>query len=86
MKAKSKKSLDLLRNINPEGEPLTVEKLKAFPGCEHYTDQQALEIVQSLEKLSLICYGLAKEEKSHLIDNQLVVYLDNDPQTKNIAA
>ncbi len=69
--------------INPEEKPLTLELLKTFPGCEDYTEQQALEIIHSLEKLSAICYNIVNAEKIHSIDNQQVVYLNNK---KNIAA
>ena len=69
--------------INPEEKPLTPELLKTFPGCEDYTEQQAQEIIHSLEKLSAICYNIVNVEKIHSIDNQQVVYLNNK---KNIAA
>ena len=69
--------------INPEEKPLTPELLKTFPGCEDYTEQQAQEIIHTLEKLSAICYNITCAEKIHSIDNQQVVYLNNE---KNIAA
>jgi hypothetical protein len=69
--------------INTEEKPLSPELLKTFPGCEDYTELQALEIIRSLEKLCSICYSIASTEKIHTIDNQQVVYLNNK---KNIAA
>ncbi len=69
--------------INPEEKPLTPELLKTFPGCEDYTEQKALEIIHSLEKLSAICYNIVNAEKIYSIDNQQVVYLNNK---KNVAA
>lgn len=69
--------------INPDEKPLSPEVLKTFPGCEDYTEIQALEIIRSLEKLAAICYSINNTEKIHSIDNQQVVYLNNK---KNIAA
>lgn len=69
--------------INPDEKPLSQEVLKTFPGCEDYTEIQALEIIDSLEKLAAICYNITNTEKIHSIDNQQVVYLNNK---KNIAA
>jgi hypothetical protein len=62
-------------NTNPASEKLTVEKLKSFSGCEGYTDTEAEKIIASLELLSEICYTAAKENKTYLIDNQLIVSL-----------
>jgi hypothetical protein len=30
--------------INPKRQPLTIEKLRSFPGCDHYTDEEAAGI------------------------------------------
>lgn len=78
--------LEAVSRINPEGKPLTPEILKTFPGCKDYTDHEALEIVHTLEKLSAICYGIVNTEKIYLIDNQQVVYLNSQTNTKTIAA
>jgi hypothetical protein len=61
---------------------LTVSKLRTYPGCEHYSDEEAEKVVQSLRQLSEIIAN-TPQIKNHLIDNQLVVYLSND---KNRAA
>lgn len=61
--------------INPASLKLTAERLKAFPGCEGYTDEQAETIITSLEILSAICYESTKGIKHINIDNQLVVSL-----------
>ena len=73
---------DGLAQINPDGKPLTPELLKTFPGCENYSESQALDIIRSLEKLAAVCYIIANNEKIYSIDNQHIVYL----KTKNIAA
>jgi hypothetical protein len=37
---------------------LTSEQLRAFPGFENYTDEQAEEKIASLEKLSILFFEL----------------------------
>lgn len=57
---------------------LTVEELKAFPGCENYTDEQAKNAVETLQVLSEILFQLSIEQngtvidKIHCIDNQSI--------------
>lgn len=70
--------------LNDNKEALTPGDLIQFPDCEHYTEKQALETIQSLEKLSAICYELLKNDKLHSIDSQQFVYLNLESQ--NIAA
>lgn len=83
-KSKCNSFEELMKTINPDGNSLSVDILKIYPGCEHYTETQALEIIQTLEKLSAICYSIVNAEKIHTTDNQQVVYLNG--QTKNLAA
>jgi hypothetical protein len=40
--------------INPNKEPLTVEILKRFPGCEGYSDEEAQEIIFALQALAYL--------------------------------
>ena len=42
--------------INPKRQPLTIEKLRSFPGCEHYSDEEATKILQSFEQLTTIIF------------------------------
>jgi len=46
-------------------DPLTVEKLRTYPGCEHYTDEQAEEIVSSIEILAEICLEYVLNEEKN---------------------
>jgi hypothetical protein len=49
--------------INPKKEPLTVEKLRTFSGCEHYNDEEAEQVVQTIQQYALIlveCISKAK--------------------------
>lgn len=48
---------------------LTFEELRAFPGFENYTDEQAEETIKSLEALSILFYELHK--KSLKVKSQL---------------
>jgi len=70
---------DYAQKINPKCESLTPEKLRSFPGCEHYTDEEAQHIIQSLEMLAVILFENA-EKKSICIDNQ---QLENFSKKKN---
>ncbi|MGF2414008.1 hypothetical protein [Ferruginibacter sp.] len=65
---------------------LTAAQLRSFPGCDHYSDTEAAEIIQSLEKLSAICYEQLGKLKIHSIDNQYVVSLNSHQHTKTKAA
>ncbi|HVI45246.1 MAG TPA: hypothetical protein VM802_10260 [Chitinophaga sp.] len=49
---------------------LTPELLKTFPGCEHYTDEQAIEIVRTLKQVAEILY-LAIQKNIYNVDYQL---------------
>jgi hypothetical protein len=66
--------------------PLTTDLLKSLPGCEHYSDQDAEEILSSIQKLASLLLESQKEEKEniHHIDNQLIVSLIPDQHPNNI--
>jgi hypothetical protein len=49
----------------PSYEKLTIEKLKSYPGLQSLTDEQAKEIVLSLEKLATLLFEMAKNSKSN---------------------
>ena len=48
--------LALAKTINPKKEALTIGKLRAFPGCEQYNDEEATEIVQAIDLLTTIIF------------------------------
>lgn len=67
--------------INPEFEPLIAEKLRTFKGYENTSDEQAVEILESIRQLALVLYGAVNNtpvNNINTIDNQLVVHLDRD--------
>jgi hypothetical protein len=43
-------------SINPQKEPLTVEKLKTFEGFENIADEEALEIIYTIDSLCRAVY------------------------------
>lgn len=49
--------------INPKKEPLTIEKLKSFSGCEHYTDEEAEQILRTFETLTSVMFELMTSEE-----------------------
>jgi LEA14-like dessication related protein len=67
-----------LKATNPRQQPLTVERLKSYPGCENYTDEQATKIIQILENLAVCMMALTTPENIQSIDNQLNVYLNKE--------
>ena len=72
--------------LNPEFTPLTIEKLRTFKGYENTSEQQAVEILESIGQFALILYGTVKNmpvDFTNTIDNQLVVYLDSDSETQS---
>lgn len=73
-------------DINPSAKPLTPEILRSFPGCEHYSETEADAIIKTLEKLSAVCHQIIKAKEINTIDNQQVVYLNIEKQTKLKAA
>ena len=70
------------RKVNPKMEHLTIEKLRSYPGCENYTDDQATSIIQTLEQFALILFEIAHQKEDTCIENQQVVYLSHTkPET-----
>ncbi len=63
--------------INPKKEPLTVEKLRTFPGCEHYSDEEAEQVVQTIHQYALILFEcVSKAKVVHLPDTNKMSYLN----------
>ena len=72
--------------LNPQFEPLTLEKLKTFKGNENISNENAIEILESIEQFAQVLYGAIKNipcTNTNAIDNQLVVYLDSDYKTQS---
>ena len=63
----------------------TPEWLRSFKGCEHYSDEEAIAVIDSLNQLASILLRNASQ-KLRDIDNQQVVYLNNEKQHQKLAA
>jgi len=53
-----------LRSINPKREPLTIEKLRTFKGMENLTDEQAQELLFSIQAFAIILYDLLATDEN----------------------
>lgn len=64
-----------LMRINPEKKPLTVETLRTFKGMENLSDEEAQEIIFSLETFCIILLEAVKAqtEKEEANINQLKI-------------
>ena len=72
--------------LNPEFEPLTIEKLRTFKDYENTSEQEAIEILESIGQFALVVYGAVKNmpvDFTNTIDNQLVVHLDRNSRTQS---
>ena len=65
---------------------LTTETLRSFPGCEQLSDEDALNAVQTIEKLAVILFDLVCRKNGIVIDNQLVISKNEQKDTLNKAA
>lgn len=63
----------------------TPEWLRSFKGCEHYSDEEAKDVLNSLDQLAAILLRNASH-KTHVIDNQIVVNLQQEETLQKIAA
>ena len=63
--------------INPKKEPLTVEKLRTFPGCEHYSDEEAEQVMQTIHQFAHILFECVSQAKVvALPDTNNISYLN----------
>lgn len=63
--------------INPKKESLTIEKLSTFPGCAHYSDEEAEQVVQTIHQYALILFEcVSKTKVVRLPDTNKISYLN----------
>lgn len=48
---------------------MTIDELKTFPNCAHYTDEQAENIVRTLDKLTTIIFDYTCQQYGIKVDN-----------------
>lgn len=70
--------MDKQDNINLEAANAGIW-LRAFKGCEHYSDDQALEIVRTLDALAEVMFEFTCQQNGIVIDNQLII----EPKEEN---
>lgn len=42
---------------------MSIEKFRSFAGCEHYTDDEATHIIESLHQLGLVAFNTYKGQQ-----------------------
>ncbi|MFZ5554834.1 MAG: hypothetical protein ACOZCO_17120 [Bacteroidota bacterium] len=42
---------------------LSIEELRCFEGCENYTDEEAEEIIETLEQATIVLFKLYQKNK-----------------------
>jgi hypothetical protein len=63
----------------------TPDWLRSFKGCEHYSDSEAMAVLESLNSLAAVLLRNASQ-KLHVIDNQLVISLHQEETLQKLAA
>lgn len=48
---------------------LSIEELRSFKGCENYTDEEAVEIIDTLEQMTIVLFKLYQKNKK-IEDNE----------------
>jgi predicted SnoaL-like aldol condensation-catalyzing enzyme len=71
------------RLCNTKKEPLTAEKLITFSGCEHYSPEESVKVVESINQLVLVFIDYHRN-KSTCIDNQHFVDLVKEQELEKI--
>lgn len=72
------------RNINSKKLVITIEKLRSFPGCEHYSDEEAANVIQSFEQLTAIIFDATTSKQNLCRTDEQVVYLNDNNQPSQI--
>ncbi len=62
---------------------MTIEELRTFPNCAHYTDEQADNIVRTLDKLATIIFDYTCQQYGIKVDN---IKVQDENNTLNEAA
>lgn len=77
-----------IKKINPERKPLTIETLRSFPGFEKLTNEEADEIIFSIQQFSELFHEfyiqLEKMKERGEIKDIIAYLLDEEKPTKEI--
>lgn len=85
MELSKKKTKKDERRLRIEKYASPADWLRSFKGCEHYSDEEAKQVIASLDVLADVLIEVAQRNTAH-IDNQHVVPLYEENETKKIAA
>lgn len=73
--------------MSTANEKLTIEELRAFPGCEHYSDEDCNEIIETIYQISMLLFDMADWKKANdPVNANNIVSFNQDDDLKNIAA
>jgi DNA invertase Pin-like site-specific DNA recombinase len=72
--------MEKIKLINPQRQPLTIEKLRELTGWHDLSDEQATNVIHSIRLFVKILYEAVKKEETICIDNQLVVNFEDNPK------
>lgn len=50
---------------------MTIAELRTYPNCAHYTDEQAENIIRTLDRLATAIFDYTCQRYGIVIDNQL---------------
>ena len=64
--------------INPQNKPLTLDILKTFRGYENYSDEEALFVIDNIQKLAMLLYNSTFAKENIVIDNQQFISLESN--------
>lgn len=73
-----------LKKNNPDKNPMNIDRLRSYPGCENYTDQQAEDILKLLNELATIILEVTPPKNNYCIDNQYFVNSYSQSGSKTI--
>ena len=65
---------------------MTIDEFRMYPNCGGYSDQEAKEILNSLELLSVILFEFTCRKNGIVIDNQCVKEDFSNNSNLNLAA
>jgi hypothetical protein len=73
--------------FNRKIEAMTIDELRNYPNCAHYTDEEADDILRTLDKLATVIFDYTCHQYGIVVDNQLsVASKDISDNNLNIAA
>ena len=64
----------------------TPEWLRSFKGCENYTDEQAINAIQTLDKLAKLLFEFTCQKYGTIIDSKLEVFSNKEDEHLKLAA